>query len=327
MRQFVFWIWSRRKRGVFASLLLAFVVVNALAYLHARAMTHFDSGVARTANPESLTFSQKAKILFTGVSIPRPENHATPDSLGLPFTVHRVKSDDGITLEAWHIQCAHAKGLVCLFHGYAACKAHLLNEAQALHEMGYDAFLVDFRGSGGSSGNVTTIGIDEAEDVTRVWEYARLTWPDQPIIFYGQSMGSAAILRALSLHEEIHPAALVLECPFDKLRSTVANRFSAMGLPAFGGADLLLFWGSVQMGSNGYRHNPVDYAEAVHCPVLLMHGAKDTRVTKEQAETIFQKFAGEKELDLLDEAGHESYLASCPEQWKRSVSRFLARHR
>ena len=113
---------------------------------------------------------------------------------------------------------------MCLFHGYAACKAYLLKEAQALHRMGYAVLLVDFRGSGGSSGNVTTIGVDEADDVSRVWEYARLSWKDQPVIFYGQSMGSAAILRALALHEDIRPAALVLECPFDKLRSTVANR-------------------------------------------------------------------------------------------------------
>jgi uncharacterized protein len=318
------WIWSRRKRVAISVLLLTFVFVNALAYMHARAMTHFQAGASRTAHPESLTTLQKARVLLTGVDNPRPENHATPESLGLPFTVHKVQSDGSMTLEAWHVPCEGAKTLVLMFHGYAACKADLLGEASALHELGYALLLVDFRGSGGSSGSETSIGVEEAEDVRQVWEYARLTWGDQRVVLYGQSMGSAAILRALSLHGEIQPAASVLECPFDKLRSTVANRFSAMGLPAFPGADLLLFWGSVQMGFNGYHHNPVEYAKAVRCPVLLLHGGNDTRVSPEQAEAIFQSLAGDKEYKVFGAAGHESYLAACADEWKQSISAFLS---
>jgi uncharacterized protein len=318
------WIWSRRKRVALSVLLLAFVLANALAFMHARAMTHFQTGVSRTADPESLTILQKARVLLTGVDNPRPENHATPESLGLPFAIHKVQSDDGITLEAWHIPREGAKALVLMFHGYAACKAQLLGEANALHELGYAVLLVDFRGSGGSSGRETSLGVAEAEDVRQVWDYARLTWRDQRIVLYGQSMGSAAILRALSLHEEIQPAACVLECPFDKLRSTVGNRFTAMGLPAFPGADLLLFWGSVQVGFNGYRHNPVEYAKAVRCPVLLLHGGNDTRVLPEQAEAIFENLAGDKEYKVFGAAGHESYLAACADEWKQSISAFLS---
>src|SRR5262249_1798820 len=98
--------------------------------------------------------------------------------------------------------------------------------------LGYSTFLVDFRGSGGSGGNVTTIGVSEAEDVASAWEYARKLTPGQPVVLFGQSMGAAAVLRALSLRTA-EPAAVVLECPFDRLLSTVENRFTSMGLPAF----------------------------------------------------------------------------------------------
>jgi hypothetical protein len=134
-------------------------------------------------------------------------------------------------------------------------------------------------------------------------------------------------LRALAVHEDLQPAAVVLECPFERLRTTVASRFTAMGLPSFPAADLLLFWGSVQLGFNGFQHNPVDYARAVRSPALQMHGAKDTRVTQEHAETIFHNLGGEKEFQVFAEVGHESYFAKCPEQWKKAVSTFLARHR
>jgi dipeptidyl aminopeptidase/acylaminoacyl peptidase len=318
------WIWSRRKRVALSALLFAFIAVNALAFMHARAMTHFQAGVSRTGQPEALTTLQKARVLLPGVDNPRPENQATPESLGLPFAIHKVQSGDSLTLEAWHVPREGAKELVLMFHGYAACKANLLGEARVLHELGYAMLLVDFRGSGGSSGSKTSLGIEEAEDVKQVYDYARLTWRDQRVVLYGQSMGSAAILRALSLHKEIRPAASVLECPFDKLRSTVANRFTAMGLPVFPGADLLLFWGSVQIGFNGYRHNPIEYAKAMRCPVLLLHGRNDTRVSPEQAEAIFQNLPGDKEYKVFSAAGHESYFAACPDEWKQSVSAFLS---
>jgi alpha-beta hydrolase superfamily lysophospholipase len=302
---------------------IVFILINILAYIHARAMTHFDAGTIRTSSPESLTLSAKARVLVTGVDNPRPENYATPEAVGLPFSVHLIHDDNDGVLEAWHIPHPDASGLVLMFHGYAACKASLLKEAEAFHDLGYSIFIVDFRGSGGSSGNETTLGICEADDVARVWEYSRRTWKNERIILYGQSMGSVAILRALALHEEMNPTAALLECPFDSLRSTVANRFTAMGLPPFPGADLLLFWGSVQMGFNGYRHRPVDYARSVGCPVLLMHGAKDTRVTRDQADAIFHNLPGTKRFHLFYDAGHESYLSLAPNEWRQTITTFL----
>ena len=44
----------------------------------------------------------------------------------------------------------------------------LLAPAQAFHRLGYDAILVDFRGVGGSSGNTTTLGVREAQDVAEM---------------------------------------------------------------------------------------------------------------------------------------------------------------
>jgi alpha-beta hydrolase superfamily lysophospholipase len=250
-----------------------------------------------------------------------------PGNIGLPFTTARVESENGNLLETWCIARRETQALVLMFHGYAACKSTLLPEAKALYELGYSVVLADFQGSGGSSGNDTTLGIRESEDVARAYQWARSTWSGVPIILYGQSMGSVAILRALATHEDVQPVAVVLECPFDRLRTTVASRFTAMGLPAFPAADLLLFWGSVQMGFNGFRHNGADYACVVRVPVLQMHGAKDTRVTQEQAEAIFHNLEGEKEFRTFDGVGHESCFAKCPEDWRRVVSTFLARHR
>jgi alpha-beta hydrolase superfamily lysophospholipase len=309
------------------TLLVAFVLLNLVAYRHAHAMTHFASEGARTARPEALSLLQKAQVLLTGVYLPRPVNKLTPQSVGLQFEVHRFPSTRGIELEAWYVAHPDALGLVAMFHGYTSCKAGLLREAKAFHELGYATFLVDFRGSGGSTGNETTIGVYEADDVDRALEYVRSTWPNQPVVLYGQSMGSAAILRAVAVHGT-RADALVVECPFDKLSSTVANRFTAMGLPAFPCTQLLVLWGGVQHGFNGFGHNPVDYAKRMEMPVLLLHGEIDPRVTAEQAKAIFNNFPGTKNRrEAFPETGHQSCLDSDPVRWKQAVSEFLAASR
>lgn len=230
------WMWSHRKVSIGAFLLLAFFLVNLLAYLHARAMTTFAPAGVRTAKPELLSPLEKAKVVLTGVTIPRPvANGVTPERCGLPFELHQIQGQNDVELEAWHISHRRAKALVLMFSGYAACKAALLPEARALHDLGYNLLLVDFQGAGGSTGNDTTIGVREADDVALAVEYARVHWNNQPLILYGQSMGSVAVMRAVAMRN-VQAQAVVLECPFDRLINTVGNRFSTMGLPASPGA-------------------------------------------------------------------------------------------
>lgn len=325
VRRCLRWLRTRWKRVLVFSLLVLFVLVNVLAYLHARAMTHFVQGGNRTAIPEKLSVLQKCGVLLTGVTIPRPENQTSPESLGLSFETCRIPSTNGIELEAWHLPNSLARGLILLFHGYTACKADLLHEAKAFHNLGYATLLVDFRGSGGSTGNETSIGVYEADDVAAAVGDVRKRWPGRPLILYGFSMGSAAILRALAVHRT-EATAVILEGPFDRLTSTVGNRFASMGLPTFPGAELLVFWGGVQQGFNGARHNPIEYAATVNTPVLVIHGDQDVRATKAQVEAVFDALQGPKHLELFHGTGHDPCLAANAKQWKRAVSEFLERH-
>jgi dipeptidyl aminopeptidase/acylaminoacyl peptidase len=316
-------IWLYRKTSAGVLVLLGLALVNIVAFNHAYAMTHFAVAGTKTSNPEALSFAEKLRVLFTGVTLPRPVNPATPESVALPYVVRTFQSTDGIELEAWDIGHVDAAATVVMFHGYATSKASLLREAKAFHDMGYAVLPVDFRGSGGSSGNETTVGVYEAEDVRAAVDYVRSQKSEQPIVLYGQSMGSAATLRALSLYN-LSPAAVIIECPFDCLLSTVQSRFYALGLPSFPSAQLLVFWGGVQHNFNGFTHNPVEYGKNVRCPVLLLHGADDPRVTRQQAEAVFANLAGPKHLMMFEGVGHQPYLAARPQQWQNCVSEFLA---
>ena len=313
---------KRLARLLVAGLLSGVVSVNILAFMQARAMTRFLEEGERTARPEQLSLFERVSVIVSGVHIPRPGNSSTPAKYNLDFQVQRFASPNGSTLEAWYVPGAETLPLVLLFHGYAVSKSSLLNAARVIHELGYGALLIDFYGSGGSSGSGTTIGVKEADDVAATVEYARRTWKDRKIVLYGISMGGAALLRAVAVNG-VKPDAVIVEATFDSLLNTGKNRFRSMRLSSWPFAELMLFWGSVQSGFNFFSHNPVDYARSVNCPTLILHGENDERVTLDEARTIASAIGTKARLVAFSGVPHMPIVDARPDQWRREVANFL----
>jgi pimeloyl-ACP methyl ester carboxylesterase len=315
----------RRLKRAAIALGVLFLFANFLAFMHARALTHFGPPGPRVTKPWNMSPSQKVHALLFGVTIPRPTNDFTPAKFDLPFETLHFRTSDNVDLEAWQIPCDSPRGLVICFHGYMNSKASELREAKVFHDLSYETMLVDFRGSGGSQGNETSVGYREAEDVAAAVQFAQQNLHAAHVILYGQSMGSAAILRATAIHDWIRPDAIIVECPFDRLLNTTANRFTYMHVPSFPAARMLLFWGSVQQGCWTFAFNPADYAKHVTCPTLYIRGEDDPFVTAADARSLFDNLHGEKTLVTIPHSGHEGSYPRNPEMWSTSVSDFIGR--
>ena len=321
------WQWMIRNFShlatVLALLLLAgFAGLNILAYRHAYAMLHYAPGGARTEKPEALAPLAKLRVLWAGVNIPRPMDEMPPTALAPDSKTLAIPEPGGIELCAWYAGRGPEAPLVIFFHGYSTEKTRLLREARGIHEMGASVLLVDFRGSGGSSENYATLGWLEAEDVAAVVDHAQEHLPHSALILYGQSMGSAAILRAIHTYG-VAPDGLILESVFDTMRNAIRTRFRAMGVPAFPAAELLAFWGGRQFGFNAFAHNPVVYASVVACPVLFLHGTDDPRAPIAQARRVYAAVPGAKDFVSFPGAGHASYAAGHPDAWRAAVHPFM----
>ena len=228
----------RRLKWVGRVIGMGFIGLNVLAYTHARAMLHFTEGGARTEQPEELSIGGKIGVLLSGVNIPKPQSERVVTDLDTAAQVVTIEGDGGVVLESWVCDRGADSPLVILFHGYAGEKSGLLEEAQVFLGLGCSMMLVDFRGSGGSSKSYTTIGINEAKDVATVHRYAKEHMGNRRVVLYGQSMGAVSIMRAVHA-EEVYPDGVILEAVFDRMISTVRNRFDTMGVPSFPSAELL----------------------------------------------------------------------------------------
>ena len=305
-------------------LLAGFAALNVLAYRHARAMMRYANGGARTDQPEALAPLAILRVLLVGVHLPRPADERPPSVLAPDARALAIDVPGGVALAAWYAGQGATAPLAIFFHGYSTDKTRLLREAREIHAMGVSVLLVDFRGSGGSSESYATLGWLEAEDVAAAVQYARERLPHSALVLYGQSMGSAAILRAIQAHG-VAPDAVILESVFATLLGTIRNRFAAMGVPAFPAAELLTFWGGCPFGFNGFAHNPVAYAQALECPALFLHGADDPRATLAEGRRVFAAAPSRrKQFVVFENVGHDSYAARHPAQWQAAVRAFLA---
>ena len=195
-----------------------------------------------------LTWGDKARLLFTGATLPKPRDRQTPEAFGLAYETRRFPGAFGLALESWHLPHPAPEGVVVLVHGYAASKGALLPEAQAFHRMGYSALLVDCYGSGGSAGTDTSIGWHEARDVEAAVAEARQLPGGGRVVLFGVSMGAVASLKAIA-EDGLRPERLIVEAPFDRLLTTVRHRFGTLGIPAFPLAHVVLFWAACSRAS------------------------------------------------------------------------------
>lgn len=292
--------------------------MNVIAIFHSYKFTHFaESNSEKTKTPTKLSTLQKISTLLFGVNNPKPVNERIPST-----AFETISIDSNKKIECWSIKTSNSKGTVILFHGYGGNKSSLLDKAEVFRELGFNTFLVDFMGSGGSEGHQTTIGFLEAEQVKSSYEFVKQKG-EKTIFLFGTSMGSVAIMKALS-DFEIKPKGIIIECPFGSMYKTVCARFESMNVPTFPMAGLLVFWGGVQNGFWGFGHNPTDYSKNITCPTLLLYGQKDEKVSLEEIDEIFLNLKGKKELKIYENAGHENYLNKYKNEWTGDVAKFLS---
>jgi uncharacterized protein len=307
--------------GLAAALLIC---LNGVVYMHARSFLRFRGDAPRTSSPEALDTLGRVGVLLTGVSLPRARNVRSPADLGLAFETAPVQAADGTRLEAWWVPAEGApRGRALLFHGYGASKDQLLEVAAWWHSRGFEVGLVDFRGAGGSEGNHTTLGWEEALDVAALHDAARRRGPE-PVVLYGFSMGGAAVAGAIGRHG-VRPEGAVLEACFSSMRGTVATRFSLMGLPATPLADLLVFWGGVSAGFDGASLRPEHDVRDSPVPLLVLHGADDQRAPPADGERLVAAAGDTAELVVLPRTAHQPGLSTRPPEWGRAVGRLAGR--
>jgi alpha-beta hydrolase superfamily lysophospholipase len=306
-------------KGIFWVLVVQFVLVNISGILYAYKLTHFYEPTFTTNKPQSKNIITKTWKLFRGPKFQKTTETEIPH---FPYeTVHLItKGNDRI--EAWYIPADSSKGTVLMIHGLGANKSFLLDEAYEFRYFGFNVMMVDLRAHGNSSGNTTTLGIRESEEVKLACDYI-LKKSERKIILYGVSLGAVVIAKAIYDYN-LQPSGIILEMPFENLKKLLEGRARILGFPEEPFGVLVTFWSGIERGFNGFKHSTNRYAQKIKCPVLMQCGALDKLVTLKETNSVFQHIASSnKKLVIYKNAVHESFLRNDPELWRNEVSEFI----
>ncbi|KAG4080521.1 hypothetical protein HA402_013979 [Bradysia odoriphaga] len=171
-----------------------------------------------------------------------------------PFQEKKIPTADGTVLHGLLFTSNAHRGLVFYLHGNAGSLRSWGEVAGVYTQLGYDVFMLDYRGYGKSEGHIT----GEAQfyaDVQTAYNSLKTTYPEQRITVLGYSLGTGAAARVAA---DNHPKQLILQAPYYSM--TDMARFHYPFLPPF----LLKYTFPT------YRH-----LQRVTVPVIIFHGDQD----------------------------------------------------
>ena len=208
-------------------------------------------------------------------------------------------------LHAWYFpaQSRIKKGLIVHFHGNGQnLTTHFLFMNWVI-DYGYDYLIFDYRGYGASSDESASTE-KTIEDGLAVFRYVHENFKGEPLIAFGQSLGSNVLVRTL---QELNqkgpkdqlPSLVVLDSAFlsyQKAASSVlGQRWFLYPLKPLSYVLLSDEWSA----QRNMHHTPV-------LPALFFHGTGDTTISYDLGKNTFARWPGPKVFFEQSEGGHTS---------------------
>ena len=225
-----------------------------------------------------------------------------------------------MTKRGLNLQCSHWEAVertsdrvpvVIYMHGNSSARVEVLPQLSYLLSLGLAVFAFDFGGSGKSDGEYVSLGYYEREDLMCVIAHLRATNVVSTIALWGRSMGASTAL----MHGDRDPsiACMILDSPFadlTQLCEEMVEKGKEQGIHVPGlivAAALRLLQSSVkkQADFNIRQISPISHADKCFIPALLVAGEHDDFINKHHSEAIYQKYAGDKNL-IIVEGDHNS---------------------
>ncbi len=173
-----------------------------------------------------------------------------------------------------------------------------------------------------------TYGIREQKDVVS-WAdlMAEKLGKDHPLFLGGLSMGAATVLMASDLEYKGNVRGVLADCGFTSpwaIIRKVASRTKAIPLDA--SSALLNVFTRRFAGFDMKEKSTVDALARTKLPVLLIHGLADDFVPSEMSRENYAACNSEKELVLVEGAGHGMSYVVEPERVKAAIGGFIQKH-
>ena len=238
------------------------------------------------------------------------------------------QSTDGVPLTGWLIHGDREAPAIILCHDLGESKSVFLDSVVPLQRAGYNLFLFDFRGHGGSGGKGSTLGSAERYDVQGAVDFLRTRrdLSSDRIGVWGVGMGAYA--AALAALERKELTALALDSIYPDVRAYL-DQVLFRGVPA--SASKVTGYASFYYGPYfQWKITRGEVAQAI--PRLsdrnILFVAGDSRplsveISKELYASVPEGGGSDKNLLILGSSGVSNLYAEDRRKYEAAVTGFF----
>ena len=240
----------------------------------------------------------------------------------------QIRSAEGFLLsgEAVITDPASHRWLIAV-HGYRGSHSYMAVPASRFGEEDYNALLPDLRGCGESEGRYIGMGWPDRKDMLRWIDWILERDSAAQIVLYGISMGGATVMMTAGEELPDQVKAVVEDCGYTSVTDIFADEMKALfHLPAFPLLNIADFLSPFRAGYSFSDASALKQLAHARVPVLFIHGSADPLVQTEMVYRVYEACTSEKELLIVDGAGHGNSFAHAPELYFDTVFRFLNRY-
>lgn len=239
-----------------------------------------------------------------------------------------VQSKDGLRLHGYWIPAENPRGTVLLVHGYRSTMLVDFGLAFAFyHALGMNVLVPEHRCHGKSEGKYITFGVKESEDITQWISYHNDHFGMQQIFLSGMSMGASTVLYLADQSLPANVKCIIADCGFTSPWEILGEVFrSVTHFPAAASLWATDLFARVFAGFSLKEKDTRKALAKAKLPVLMIHGSADDFVPCRMTLEGFDACTEDKELLIVQGAGHGVSFLVDKQSYTTKVIAFLEKH-
>ena len=226
----------------------------------------------------------------------------TPEKIDLIYEDVYILTQDRIKLHGWFVPGGEGAATILFFHGNAGNISDRLGKLQLFNQLGYNVFIIDYRGYGLSEGKPTEKSL--YVDALAAYQYLikRSDIDRKKLVCYGASLGGVPAVD-LALKREF--VGLIIDSSFSNAKD-MAKRFFPF-IPSF-----LI---SLELDS-------LNKIKQIKIPKLFIHSKEDMTVPFELGYKLYKEASLPKEF-LEISGGHNDGHIYSEEKFRNKIREFV----
>ena len=195
---------------------------------------------------------------------------------------------------------------------------------QAYWERGFNTLMPDMSAHGESEGTYIGMGWLDRKDILLWIDYIISLDSQAEIYLHGVSMGGATVMMVSGEELPEQVQGIVEDCGYTSVWDIFSDELEYLfGLPDFPFLYSANLFGNIRAGYDFKEASAVEQVKKSQVPMVFIHGGEDNFVKTDMVYDVYEACPTEKELLVIEGAGHGQAYGMDPELYFGTIFEFF----